>query len=228
MTDDATMAFGRMTITYAASGLAPRPWTVMQSQWAAELLGGLPAGDVLELCAGVGHIGQLALLEADRRDGGHRRTPRALVQVDEDATVCRLAERNAEGAGLAERVVVRRGVAEDALRRDERFVLVIADPPWVPTDRVGDHPDDPPAAIDGGPDGLDVVRSLLPVVERHLHPSGAALLQVGGLDQVDAVRELLGSTGSALRVADVREAPGAGNGAVALLGRTGGERTALG
>jgi methylase of polypeptide subunit release factors len=217
MTDEASMAFGSLTIRFDSSGLPPRRWTAMQSLWAAELLPTLPAGDVLELCAGVGHIGLLALAEADRRDGADPGAHRRLVQVDEDESVCRLAERNAEEVGLAERVAVRRGVAEDALRPEERFALVIADPPWVPTDRVVDHPDDPPSAIDGGPDGLDVVRALLPVVERHLHPSGAALLQVGGRDQVEAVRGILRSTGSALRVADLREAPAGRDGAVALL-----------
>lgn len=216
MTEVDCVPFGPLTIRYDPGGLRPRPWTTMQSAWAAELLRDLPDGDVLELCAGVGHIGLLALAEADQRGGGR---PRNLVQVDSEETVCRLAERNAEDAGLAERVEVRRGVAEDCLRPEERFALVIADPPWVPSDRVGDHPDDPPAAIDGGPDGLDVVRALLPVVERHVVTSGAVLLQLGGPDQVDAVRGILASAGSTLTVAESRPAPRSENGAVALLVR---------
>jgi release factor glutamine methyltransferase len=89
----------------------------------------------------------------------------------------------------------------------------------VPTDRVGDYPEDPPSAIDGGSDGLDVVRALLPVVVGHLQEGGAVLLQVGGPDQVDAVRDLLAAEGSVLRIVDWRPAPGARDGAVALLDR---------
>jgi methylase of polypeptide subunit release factors len=214
MTDAECTAFGPLTILYDPQGLHPRDWTTMQSHWAADVLRELPDGDVLELCAGVGHIGLLALVEADDPDRG---APRRLVQVDDDETVCRLAQHNAEVAGLGGRVDVRKGVAEDCLDPEERFALVIADPPWVPSDRVGDHPDDPPAAIDGGADGLEVVRALLPVIERHLVGSGAALLQVGGPDQVAAVGEILASTGSALTVAESRPAPGSEDGAVALL-----------
>jgi len=214
-----TATFGALVIRYDAEGLRPRPWTQLQSAWAAELLPGLPAGDVLELCAGAGQIGLLAMVTAEQAGdaGGHR--DRHLVQVDADEDVCDLAERNAESAGQGERVTVRRGMPEDCLGDDERFALVIADPPWVPRDRVGDYPDDPPSAIDGGPDGLEVVRALLPVIERHLHGSGAALVQVGGPDQVDALRALLTSDGSALRLVDSRSAPDGEDGAVALLTR---------
>ena len=214
MTDLDCVAFGPLTISYDPDGLRPRDWTRMQSAWAAELLSDLPEGDVLELCAGVGHIGLLALVEADRSESRGRRN---LVQVDEDETVCRLAERNARDAGLAERVDVRRGTAEDCLDREERFALVMADPPWVPADRVGDYPSDPPQAIDGGSDGLEVVRALLPVVERHVTASGAALLQVGGPDQAAAVRRILERTGSSLSVVECREAPAPDEGAVVLL-----------
>jgi len=211
------MPFGPLVIRYDAAGLRPRPWTRLQSAWAAELLDELPEGDVLELGAGPGQIGLLTLVEADRGSATATGRPRRLVQIDEEATVCRLAERNAEEAGVAQRVDVRCGVPEDALRPGEQFVLILADPPWVPHDRVNDYPDDPAPAIDGGADGLDVVRALLPVIERHLHASGAALLQVGGPDQVTQVRALLETGASMLRLADSREAPGDDDGALALL-----------
>lgn len=211
MNEETSVAFGPLTIWYDAHALRPRPWTQLQSSWAVELLAGLPEGDVLELCAGAGQIGLLALATAD--PGPTRR----LVQVDEDDAVCRLAERNADLAGMAARVDVRRGRPEGALDRQERFVLVLADPPWVPTEQVRDYPEDPAPAIDGGPDGLDVVRALLPVIEHHLDPSGAALLQVGGPEQVDGVRALLARTGSTLRLTDSRAAPADQRGAVALL-----------
>ena len=66
---------------------------------------------------------------------------------------------------------------------------MIADPPWVPQDDTHRHPDDPLSAIDGGPDGLDLVRASLAVIGRHLTPYGEALLQVGDLAQARAVEE---------------------------------------
>ncbi len=110
MTNEGRVSFGSLCITYDPEGLRPRPWTQLQSAWAAELLGELPEGDVLELCAGVGHIGLLALVQADAGDGALTRGGRRLVQIDEEETVIGLAERNAQTAGVGERVDVRCGV----------------------------------------------------------------------------------------------------------------------
>ncbi len=168
--------FGPLTIAYDDRVLSPRPWTVRQSAWAAELLSGLPEGPVLELCSGAGQIGLLAVA------GTHRR----LVLVDADPAACRYARINANHARPAHSVQVRRGPMQEALPPDERFPLILADPPWVRSTMTSLHPEDPIRAIDGGPDGLALVRVALRVIGRHLGPEGAALLQVGP-DQVPAV-----------------------------------------
>ena len=59
--------FGSLRINFDARALRPREWTTAQSDWAAELLPRLPAGPVLELCAGAGQIGRLAVLDSTRR-----------------------------------------------------------------------------------------------------------------------------------------------------------------
>ena len=188
------MTFGSLEISFSATVLRPRSWTTQQARWAAEILGSGPAGPVLELCAGVGQIGLLAIsLE-----------PRPLVCVDSSADACRFARRNAEAAGLADLVDVRESDLDTALRADERFALVVADPPWVPSGDVRRFPEDPPASIDGGPDGLDGARACLRATTRHLLPGGAVLLQLGDRDQADTLgREL-----DALRVTEVRDATG--------------------
>jgi release factor glutamine methyltransferase len=215
--DRPSTTFGSLTVSYDPQGLRPRPWTELQSLWAAELLGSLPDGDVLELCAGPGQIGLLALATSGPTAGA---TGRRLVQVDEDTTACELAVVNARRAGLADRVEVRHGPAEGTVDDGERFVLVLADPPWVASADVHRFPDDPPSAIDGGRDGLDVVRALLPVCERHLEQAGVVLLQVGGPEQVDGVRDVLRRQRSTLRVADWRQAPAGERGSVVLLTRS--------
>jgi release factor glutamine methyltransferase len=170
------MQFGHLTIAYDDRVIRPRPWTVAQSAWAAQLLGDLPPGDVLEVCAGAGHIGLLAVDGTDRR----------LLLVDADPAACRYARVNADLARGSDTVEVRTGRMEEVLGADERFALVIADPPWVPSSSVSDHADDPATAIDGGHDGLDLARASLGVVGRHLADGGAAVLQVGP-DQTGAV-----------------------------------------
>jgi methylase of polypeptide subunit release factors len=170
--------FEGLQIEYDDRVLEPRPWTARQSRWAAELIRSAPPGPVLELCSGAGHIGLLAVTLA----------PRTLVCVDADATACVYLRRNAARAGI--RVDVREGRMQEVLDPDERFAVVIADPPWVSTDEIGRYPDDPRTAIDGGADGLDLVRGCLQVIDRHLVEGGHALLQTGP-DQPDAVATLV-------------------------------------
>lgn len=183
--------FEGLAIRYDDRVLAPRDWTAAQSHWAAELIRGAPPGPVLELCAGVGHIGLLAV----------RLAPRPLVCVDANPAACDLVRENARSNGL--RVDVREGSMEGVLHPAEQFPVIIADPPWVEQAKVGSYPEDPVTAIDGGPDGLEVVRHCLTLIAAHLTPAGSSVLQVGPT-QVTAVRRLVAAHGK-LDVVDVRE-----------------------
>lgn len=170
--------FDGLKIEYDDRVLEPRPWTAIQSRWAADLIREAPPGPVLELCAGAGHIGLLAVARA----------PRRLVAVDADPVACEFARRNAAAAGI--RVDVREGRMDEVLDADEKFAVVIADPPWVPSAEVTSYPDDPVSAIDGGIDGTDLVRACLDIIRRHLLVGGSALLQVGP-GQAPEVHDLL-------------------------------------
>lgn len=196
------MPFGPVEIVFDDSVLVPRPWTIAQSTWARELLDEAPAGAVLELCSGAGHIG-LAAVHA---------TGRQLVQVDRDHHACELARRNATAAGVG--AEVRCGDMTKVLRDDEQFVMVIADPPWVPTTGVAVFPADPVWAIDGGDDGLDVARECVRVAATHLGPAGVVVLQVGSADQCSQLADTVRQCG--LETSEVRSFDG---GALALLRR---------
>jgi release factor glutamine methyltransferase len=91
---------------------------------------------------------------------------------------------------------------DSVLDPGERFGVVIADPPWVARPDVARFPEDPVTAIDGGPDGLDLVRACLAVIEGHLVPAGSAVLQIGP-DQADSLTRLV-ATYDDLRVVEVR------------------------
>ena len=169
--------FGGLTISYDESVLTPRRWTTMQSIWAAGLLRNSPPGRILELCAGAGQIGLLTVAME----------PRELLMVDVNPRACELARTNAAANGLVAPVDVRHGDLQDVIRADEQFVGVIADPPWVPSADTGRFPADPLHAIDGGDDGLDLARSCLQVISRHLATGGWALLQLGTEAQVEAL-----------------------------------------
>jgi methylase of polypeptide subunit release factors len=189
------LAFGTLTIAYDDRVLRPREWTAAQSDWAADLMTTAPGGTVLELCAGAGHIGLLAVATSGRR----------LVCVDANPVACDYARANAVAAGVADRVEVREGRLETALAPDERFPVIIADPPWVPREETGQFPEDPLTAIDGGPDGLDVARACLSVIAGHLAPGGSAVLQLGTHVQADVLRREACFTDGGLVMAEVRQ-----------------------
>ncbi len=189
------VGFGSLQIAFDGRVLRPREWTVAQSEWAADIMVTAPGGTVLELCAGAGHIGLLAAAMSGR----------SLVCVDANPIACDFARANALDAGLADRVEVREGRLETALAEDERFPVVIADPPWVPRDQTSQFPDDPLLAIDGGGDGLDVARACLRVVADHLAPGGSAVLQLGTTGQVDVLRAESGIAEGHLVVVEVRQ-----------------------
>lgn len=76
--------------------------------------------------------------------------------------------------------------------------VVISNPPYVPDEAIPRDPEvrlfDPPEALYGGEDGLDVVRVISRRAHRLLHPGGLLVLEHGEL-QGDAIRALLTADG---------------------------------
>jgi release factor glutamine methyltransferase len=101
--------------------------------------------------------------------------------------------------------------------------LLLANLPYIATDVVPTLPAaasfEPVAALDGGADGLDLIRRLLASLPEVLRPAGVALLEIGA-DQADAVKKVLGTIGDDWfgeihddlaglpRVLEVRRVPG--------------------
>ncbi len=82
---------------------------------------------------------------------------------------------------------------------DGSLHLVVSNPPYVTAaDLAALEPDirlfEPRAALDGGPDGLAVIRRLLPEAARALRPGGSVLLEVGD-GQAEAVAGLARDAG---------------------------------
>jgi release factor glutamine methyltransferase len=127
-----------------------------------------------------------------------------VVCTDSSAAALQVARRNAERHGVAERVLFAQGDLTRPVHGclpagREGVELVVSNPPYVRSGRIGtlapevrDH--DPRAALDGGPDGLDVIRRIIPEAVDLLLPGGHLALELGE-DQADRVAELLGSDG---------------------------------
>lgn len=187
-----TVDFGGLRIAFDDRVLRPRAWTLEQALWAEALLPELPEGPVLELCSGAGQIGLR----------GVHGSGRLLVCVDANPVAAEYAVGNARAAGLGDALDMREGDLEANLDPSEQFPLVIADPPWVPRAETRRFPEDPLLAIDGGDDGMQVIRMCLRVIESHLAPGGVCLLQLGTPEQATSVARLLRAPD--LRAGEVR------------------------
>ncbi len=104
------------------------------------------------------------------------------VGVDRSTSACQLALSNARTNGLATRSAFACGDWTTPIRGS--FDVILGNPPYIPTaDVPGLMPEvavhEPAGALDGGVDGLDAYRILLPAVTSLLAPGGLCVLEVG-------------------------------------------------
>jgi len=117
--------------------------------------------------------------------------------TDISAVALDVARRNAAAWGVTERVTFEH--ASLVGPADRTFDLIVANPPYVPiVDRDSLQPDvrefEPPTALFAGPDGLDVIRLLLPSAARVLTPGGRLLMEIGA-GQAERVGALVSASG---------------------------------
>ncbi|MGN0301857.1 MAG: peptide chain release factor N(5)-glutamine methyltransferase [Anaerotardibacter sp.] len=136
----------------------------------------LPSLSVLDLCTGSGCI---ACSIASEYPAAH------VVATDISPDALLLAQKNVESLGLSERVEVKESDLFAALLPEcsDSFDLVISNPPYVPTS-VCETLDkevkefEPILALDGGEDGLDVLRAMLEGMKCSLKPGGLFALEL--------------------------------------------------
>jgi release factor glutamine methyltransferase len=119
-----------------------------------------------------------------------------LFGVEQSAATLDLAKRNAAKHGAVVNMV--RGSLFEPFR-GMRFSMIVSNPPYVPTGEIAAlQPEvrdyEPVDALDGGPDGLDFYRSIIPLAPQHLDTGGWLLFEVG-LGQAEQVLELFAGTG---------------------------------
>ncbi|HXX69568.1 MAG TPA: peptide chain release factor N(5)-glutamine methyltransferase [Polyangiaceae bacterium] len=139
----------------------------------------------LDLCTGSGCVAITLARE--------RPTSR-VVATDAHLDALDVARDNARRLG-AYNVALRPGDLFAAVDPTWRFDLVTANPPYVPTGEIGALPADvkdhePRGALDGGEDGLAVVRRIVEGASAHLAAGGVLALEVGA-GEADAVAALL-------------------------------------
>ena len=105
----------------------------------------------------------------------------AVSGVDASPAALELARDNAERLGV--RVTLFEGSLFEPFP-GRRFDLIVSNPPYIPTADLDElQPEvreyEPRSALDGGPDGLDFYRLIVPAATEHLNPGGWLLFEVG-------------------------------------------------
>lgn len=181
--------------------LVPRPDTETLVETALDRTKAVSmSARVLDLCTGSGCVGITLARE---------RPTSKVVATDSSPDAVALARENALRLG-AYNVAFRVGDlyrAVEADRRKDRFDVIAANPPYIPTAEIGVlEPDvrdfEPRPALDGGADGLSVLRRVIDGAQAHLAaPNGVLAVEVGA-GEADAVKELF--VGAGFRDVEVR------------------------
>lgn len=193
--------FYGLPIAVDAGVFVPRRRTEFLVRQAAALMRqtdpGRPAV-VVDLCCGTGALGAALLATADG--------PVELYACDIDPAAVACARRNVAAGGT-----VLEGDLFDALPDGlrSRIDILVANVPYVPTREVGLLPaeareHEPLVALDGGADGLDVLRRVTADAPDWLAPGGHLLFETSERQVPDAVRTV-GDDGLAPRVVTSEE-----------------------
>jgi release factor glutamine methyltransferase len=194
--------FWSLDFQVSPATLIPRPdsETLIDAALAA-FAGRPPPGKIIDLGTGTGCLLLTLLQEYPSAFG---------IGIDLNADAAALARDNAHRLGLASRSAF---VAGDWTRPIfGRFDLIISNPPYISSPdiealmpEVARH--EPKRALDGGPDGYDAYRAILPNLRHHLPSNGVAILELG-LGQANFVSDLARASGldGSLRL-DLAEIP---------------------
>jgi release factor glutamine methyltransferase len=184
--------FWGLRLKLSAATLVPRPDTETVVELALEMLRAATGPDralrIADLGTGSGAI-LLALLSESPDAFG--------IGTDISEAALRTASSNAVRLGLAPRAAF---VACDyAAALSGPFDLIVSNPPYIRSAEIGglatevrDH--DPLAALDGGADGLDAYRALIPQAARLLAFRGVLVVEAGH-GQSSAIGQLMTAAG---------------------------------
>jgi release factor glutamine methyltransferase len=186
-----TAPFRHITLRVGPDALVPRPETELLAEWALELLPSAVATPlVIDVGTGTGCIACAI---------GWERPRAKVIALEASPRAVALARDNVAALGLSGSVTVEVSDLFSALAA-VRADLIVSNPPYLPTDliatlspEVSRH--DPRVAMDGGPDGLAVIRRIVAQASAWLVPGGALVLETGGDAQVRDVVALMKTAG---------------------------------
>jgi len=180
--------FYSMEFAVTPEVLIPRPETELLVDQALEFIARKPEGCVLDIGTGSGAI---AIAIAANAPGAR------IVATDVSENSLAIARANAMTHRCADRIEF---VRTDLFPpRTDAFDVILSNPPYVPSRDIDSlAPEvrlyEPRHALDGGEDGLDFYRKIIPDCRRYLAPDGVVAFEVG-MDQADGVAAMFTHAG---------------------------------
>lgn len=155
--------------------IIPRSYFLELLPAIAELMGNKRVKRVVDVCTGSGCLAVLLAHQfADAKVDAIELSPDAMA----------VAKFNVASHHLAKRIKLHHSDVFDAVPR-AKYDLILSNPPYVPTRELRGLPEEfkrePAMALDGGTDGLDIIRKLLRQSRERLQKQGLVVLEVGGL-----------------------------------------------
>lgn len=187
--------FWGLPLQLSAATLVPRPDTETVVELALEMVRAAPASDrrlrIADIGTGSGAILLALLSELPDAHGVGTDISEAALQTARGNAICLKLDHRADFVAC-----------DYAAALSGTFDLVVSNPPYIRSAdiaglaaEVRDY--DPLRALDGGSDGLDAYRRLIPQAARLLAPRGVLVVE-GGQGQDGEIRELMTAVGLAL------------------------------
>src|SRR5215831_2890897 len=171
-------AFRDLDLSVGPQVLIPRPETELLVEAILEALAEererWPAPRILDLGTGSGAIA-LAIAQ--------EWPPARVTATDVSEAALEVARANATRAGLEARVRFQAGDWFDAVSADERFEVIVANPPYIAPGEAHALPADvrghePPLALFSGDGGLEALREIVDGAPRHLVTGGLLAIEL--------------------------------------------------
>ncbi len=149
---------------------------------------------LLDICTGSGAIAIAILRERKQMTG---------CAIERSRLAATTARANSEEAGTSNRLTVHLAEACEFLQSDAgTYDIITCNPPYIPSADIDGlmvevREYEPREALDGGPDGLDLLRKLIPLLPPRLRRSGFVMIEYDGAHQSAALRQLLFQSGFA-------------------------------
>jgi release factor glutamine methyltransferase len=171
--------------------LIPRPDSEMVVMTYLEVAKSLPSPRIIDLGTGSGN---LAVAVAHQHKGAR------VVATDISPAALVVAARNAAKHGVAERIQFVCGDLFAPVPVGERFDFVLSNPPYIPRDEIpklepGVRDYEPHRALDGGPDGYEVLERLAAQTLDFLTPGGYLIIEIGAPQEQEARRRIAAYAG---------------------------------